>query len=88
MVNGGEIQADIYGLTRREVIRKAGFCLMFALPVVSSLLAPTAVEAQSCIMEGNPAGSVAGPSGPTPCDCSANSGFCWPGAAAFPGTCF
>jgi hypothetical protein len=35
------------GMTRREVIRKVGFASMIALPVISSLIAPTAAHAQS-----------------------------------------
>lgn len=42
-------QTDITfdGLSRREVIRKIGFASMIALPVISSLAAPTAAMAQS-----------------------------------------
>lgn len=35
------------GMTRREVIRKVGFATMIALPVVSSLIAPSAAQAAS-----------------------------------------
>lgn len=35
------------GMSRREAIRKAGFATMIALPVISSLVAPTAAMAQS-----------------------------------------
>jgi hypothetical protein len=35
------------GLSRREVIRKVGLASMIALPVISSLIAPTAANAQS-----------------------------------------
>ena len=39
------------GLTRREAMRKIGFGSMVALPIVSSILAPTAAHAQSgCIL--------------------------------------
>ena len=88
LINSEEVKVDFKGLSRRQVIRKVGFASVIALPIVSSLVAPTAAEAQSCIPAGNPAGSIACPSGPTPCDCSANSGFCCPGATAFPtGVC-
>lgn len=40
-----EIKFD--GLSRREVIRKVGFASMVALPVIASLIAPTAAMAQS-----------------------------------------
>ena len=35
------------GLTRREAIRRAGLSTLVALPVISSLVAPTAAHAQS-----------------------------------------
>ena len=35
------------GLSRREVIRKVGFASMVALPIISSVIAPQAVDAQS-----------------------------------------
>jgi hypothetical protein len=35
------------GMSRREVIRKVGFASMIALPVISSMVAPTAAMAQS-----------------------------------------
>lgn len=35
------------GLSRREVIRRVGFASMVALPIVSSLIAPTAIQAGS-----------------------------------------
>jgi hypothetical protein len=36
------------GMTRRDVIRKVGFASMIALPVVASLMAPTAAMAVAC----------------------------------------
>jgi hypothetical protein len=35
------------GLTRREVVRRIGFASIIALPVISSVVAPTAIHAQS-----------------------------------------
>lgn len=43
-----EIIVPFEGLSRREVIRKVGLASLVALPVVASLVAPTAVQAQSC----------------------------------------
>jgi hypothetical protein len=40
------------GRSRREAIRQIGLSSMIALPVVYSLVAPTAVHAQSCGMSG------------------------------------
>jgi hypothetical protein len=42
-----EIEIKFDGLSRREVIRKVGFASLVALPVISSLVAPTAAMAQS-----------------------------------------
>lgn len=39
--------ASFEGLTRREVIRKIGLTSMVALPVISSLVAPSAINAAS-----------------------------------------
>lgn len=46
---------DFYGLTRRQVIKKIGLASMIALPIVSSVVAPSAVLALSCVTSGNPA---------------------------------
>lgn len=52
-----EIEIDFNGLSRRQVIRKLGFGSMIALPIVFSLVAPTAAAAQSvncsCVNPGN-----------------------------------
>lgn len=45
--NGAEIKFKFDGLSRREAIRKVGFAAMIALPVITSLVAPRAVDAQS-----------------------------------------
>ncbi|MEZ5346339.1 MAG: PqqD family protein [Pyrinomonadaceae bacterium] len=42
------------GMSRREVIRNVGLASAIALPLVSSLIAPTAAKAQSCIAIGQP----------------------------------
>lgn len=45
-----EVQPDnkFAGMSRREVIRRVGFASVIALPIVSSLIAPTAVSAVAC----------------------------------------
>ena len=43
----GDITDKYQGLSRREVIRKIGYGSMIALPIVSSIVAPTAASAQS-----------------------------------------
>jgi len=47
LANSEEINPDFQGLSRREVIRKVGLASMVAIPVVASLVAPTAAHAQS-----------------------------------------
>lgn len=42
-----EIENKFAGMSRRQIIRKIGFASMVALPVVFSLVAPTAVTAAS-----------------------------------------
>lgn len=57
LVNGDEITPTYNGLSRREVIKSIGFSSMVAIPMITSLVAPSAVHAQS-----NTCG--------TPCQCS------------------
>jgi hypothetical protein len=42
------------GLTRRELVRRLGTAAAVALPVVTSIVAPSAAHAQSCSLEGDP----------------------------------
>ncbi len=51
--NQDNLNNKFEGLSRREVIRKVGFTSMVALPIVSSLVAPQASTAQSCIANNN-----------------------------------
>ncbi len=56
------LQANFNGQSRREVIKKIGLAAVIALPIVSSLVAPTAAMAvtcsgandQPCVGNGNP----------------------------------
>lgn len=52
--NTQTIKSKFEGISRREVIRKVGLATMVALPVISSIVAPTALHAQSggCIIDG------------------------------------
>ena len=43
-----EIVNKFEGLSRREVIKKIGLTSMIALPIVASLVAPSAIHAASC----------------------------------------
>jgi hypothetical protein len=47
LVSGAKIESKFNGMTRREVIGKVGLSSMVALPLVSSLIAPSSVQAQS-----------------------------------------
>jgi hypothetical protein len=55
--NSQEIKTNFEELSRREVIRRVGFASMIAIPVVSSLIAPTASMAASvnenCVESGS-----------------------------------
>jgi hypothetical protein len=82
---GGLIETDdsfvspFSGMSRREAIRKVAFASIITLPVISSLVAPTAAMAQSsgcggggagCVNSGgNCGGAVVG-------NCSGNVGVC------------
>ncbi len=51
--NGEAVEPDFNGLARREVIKKTGIAAMVALPIVTSILAPQALAAQSvCVASG------------------------------------
>ena len=41
------VPIDLVGMSRREVIRKVGIGSMIAIPIISSLIAPTAAQAQT-----------------------------------------
>jgi hypothetical protein len=45
--NGGDLPTLLSRLSRREALRKIGLTSMIALPVISSLVAPTAAQTQS-----------------------------------------
>ena len=63
------------GLSRRDVIRRVGVGAI-ALPLVASILAPTAEATVTCLS----AGSMCNPNGGTPC-CSGTSCQCTPACA-------
>lgn len=47
LLNGSEIHSKFGGMSRREVIKNIGFTSMVALPLISSIVAPEALNAQS-----------------------------------------
>lgn len=42
-----DISDNYKGATRREIIKKVGFASLVTLPIITSLIAPTAIQAQS-----------------------------------------
>lgn len=54
LVNGESIKPTFDGLSRRQVIKKVGLASMLALPLISSVIAPSAIHAQSqlCVPTG------------------------------------
>ena len=73
--NSETIEANFDGLSRRQVIKRIGFASMVLLPIVSSIIAPSAASAQS----GNLAtcgGSCIGRQCPSSCSTCTNMGTC------------
>lgn len=70
-----ELKADFNGQSRREVIKKIGLAAVVALPIISSLVAPTAALAVNC----------SGVNGTT-CALSTGSSVCCGGVCCQPAT--
>jgi hypothetical protein len=69
-----EVENKFVGLSRREIIRKVGFASMIALPIISTLVAPTALHAQSAACAcGAAAGTNSRMEG---CSCATDSDCC------------
>lgn len=49
----GAIPAAVRGLTRREAVRALGIAAVVAVPVVSSIIAPTPAQAATCLPTGS-----------------------------------
>lgn len=47
------------GLNRREMVRVLGLAAVVAVPLVTSIVAPSAVQAATCLPSGSPCGSPA-----------------------------
>lgn len=77
IANSEEIAYDFNGMSRRDVIKKVGLGTMIALPIVTGLIAPTAINAQSrratCTVTGTPGGQTADVGNCCPCN---NTGDC------------
>lgn len=77
-----QLTSPVNGLSRREAIRRVGLASLIALPVVASLMAPTAAQA----------GSVCASPAGTACTCAAGTtgnaqGQCAPTAGQCSGNC-
>lgn len=68
-----DLKADFKGETRRSVIKKIGLAAVIALPLVSSLVAPTAALAVSCSGANN-----------TPCNNGTAASVCCSGVCCDP----
>ena len=55
---GSSVEPRFDGMSRREVIRKIGIGSMVALPIVASIVAPRAIQAQTCLANGQVAGGT------------------------------
>ena len=69
-------------MTRREVMQRLGTAAAAALPVVTTIIAPTAAQAQSAQAQ-----SCVGGGSPCTSDAQCCSGTCIPGANNIPGAC-
>ena len=47
LTNAVKLDADFHGFSRRQIIKRVGLASLIALPVVQSIIAPMAVQAQS-----------------------------------------
>ena len=50
--NGDELDTEFEDVSRRDLIRRIGFTSVLALPLISTVIAPTAVSAQSACTDG------------------------------------
>jgi hypothetical protein len=66
--NGEELSSHFAGLSRREAIRKVGLASMITLPIIFSLVAPTAAMGQSTCGCANPGDCLT----QTTCDSTVN----------------
>jgi hypothetical protein len=48
---------EFLGMSRRQMIRNLGLAAAVAVPVVTSIVAPTAAEASTCVSSGQPCSS-------------------------------
>lgn len=85
--NQEKYEEKFEGLSRREIIKKIGLTSMVALPVVASLIAPVAAQAQTCTgmctcASSVPNGTACTPTTPTACNTGCRCFFVNPGQGA------
>lgn len=80
-----EYKSPFSGMSRREVIRKIGLSSLIALPVITSLVAPRAAEAQSNCPSISPCNNAV--TIPTGCPCSLNCSNCAGACNTITGRC-
>jgi Coenzyme PQQ synthesis protein D (PqqD) len=68
-----EMPPPVAGMSRREMVRTLGIAAAVALPLVTSIIAPTPAQASTCIGAGQP--------------CNPNIACCHTGVACTTGTC-
>jgi hypothetical protein len=68
------VPAQYTRLSRRQLIRSLGFAAAVTVPVVTSILAPTAVQAATCQLPGNPCVPVKPCCSPLGCNPAAPGG--------------
>lgn len=86
--NGESISNKFEGLSRREIVKKVGFASLVALPIVSSIVAPAAAEAQSLLEGAFLSDCTSTPGGSCEPMCSRDgSDRCAPGLRGVPVDC-
>lgn len=54
LIQATALPAQFAVLSRRQMVRRLGLATAIAVPLVTSIVAPTAVEAATCQLSGNP----------------------------------
>lgn len=93
--NKEDFSNGFQGLSRREVVRRIGLTSAVAIPVVASLIAPMAAQAQTCVTGGTctcntPSGGMSGQICTASVPCSGASAGCrcaWENNGNANGTC-
>jgi hypothetical protein len=81
LLEGGQEIRETRGLSRRDMLKRAGIGLAAALPLVTSIVAPTPVEAAAtCVLASNcggkPDGTPCSSTAPAGCFCTCTGGVC------------